>query len=708
MGGRGNVAYSLKQHEQYYDTWGETFERFALIKARPIAGDRTVGDRFSDLVQPFVYRRYLDHAALEEMFRYRARGKPSQDDADRDVKSGRGGIREVELCTQVLQLTYGGRDRSLREANTLSALDALERAGLMVKEVQQDLSRAYRFLRTVEHRLQIVHEQQTHAVARTEQELNICARRLDFADGAALNAELDRQRRRVHEIYRSIFERRRGTSDFRSRQFFRVLVEEASEAEALELVREYGLPDPVAALDVIRALGEATGLSPSRSMARNVLANLLPPLLERMARGVRPVQVLMRLEQMTARTGAAGSFYRTLLENAPLRDLLVSMLDLGDLPAGRLIRYPELLDSLLYTLPDLDELRTRYESTLEGFAPGSQGRDQIRRFKAIEEFKILLDWAADRSLAALQERLSLLADCSVARAAAWNAPEPAAAEWAILALGKLGGRELTVHSDLDLVVVYRGDPHDSRTFVDFQNFVEQIMRSLEEPTSEGIAYHVDTRLRPEGRKGALAMPLEVFQAYLETRAEIWERLAWTRYRFLAGSRALAQKIDAAVEAFVYAPWDPRIPRYMTAVRRRMERELGDRSGQKLEFKIGRGALADIDFLLQMIQIKEGHRRFEFRTPGTRRLLEQLSLTSLLTATEIDELRRAHDFLRSLEVFARLGADANVSAAPSDPRRLEPIGRQLQMAEPAGQNLLRTYRRTTGRVRAIYRTVIGRL
>lgn len=204
------------------------------------------------------------------------------------------------------------------------------------------------------------------------------------------------------------------------------------------------------------------------------------------------------------------------------------------------------------------------------------------------------------------------------------------------------------------------------------------------------------------------MPLEVFQRYLETRAEIWERLAWTRCRFLTGSRALARDLNAAVQAFVYAPWDPRIPRYMTDVRRRMERELVDPSGRKLEFKIGRGALADIDFLLQMIQIREGQTKPEFRTSGTRQLLEQLPPTSLLTAAEIDDLRSAYSFLRSLEMFARLEADANVSTVASDPARLEPLGRQLQMADPAGKTLLRTYRRATGRVRAIYKNVMGRL
>src|SRR5262245_25151933 len=362
------------------------------------------------LVRPFVYRRYLDHAALEEMFRHKARVEKSHGAIDRDVKIGRGGIREVELFTQVLQLAHGPWNPSLREANTLAALDALASAGLITEEVRQDLFRAYVFLRTVEHRLQIVHEQQTHLLASTARELDICARRLNLADAAALHARLRAERSRVHEIYRSVFERRRGTSDFRSRQFFRVLIEEASEAEALELLAEYSLPDPAAALDVVRTLDRAASLSPARSMTRNVLANLLAPLLDRVSHCARPQQVLIRLEQITERTGAAAAFYRTLLENEALRNLLVSTLDLGDLPAARLIRYPELLDSLRFALPGSDQLRARYVAALQDFKPETR-RDQIRRFKAIEEFKILVEWVEDKSLETLQERLSLLADC---------------------------------------------------------------------------------------------------------------------------------------------------------------------------------------------------------------------------------------------------------------------------------------------------------
>jgi glutamate-ammonia-ligase adenylyltransferase len=711
MGRRGNIAYSLDQYRHYYESWGETFERFALIKARHVAGDPELGARFLQMVQPFVYRKYLDHTATEELFRYRQRTDRAQADEQRDVKTGRGGIREIELFAQVLQLTYGASHPDIRQCGTLAALGALERAGLVSPGVRADLAASYEFLRTVEHRLQIVHDQQTHELARADRELAIGARRLGFETARALEEALAARRARVHEIYQGIFDRRPGASDFRSRQFFRVLLDDASEDEALRLVADSGMPDPAAALDMVRALDQAIALAPSRTTARNVLANLIPPLLDRIGRCATPQRVLMRFEQITERTGAPVSFFRRLLENSAFLDLLVATLDLGDLPANRLIRYPELLDTLAVAA-DGGPIDGDYASRLSELDPDDRAR-QLRRFKSIEEFKIVARWAHGGSIGSLQEELSDLAETVIAdsasrhRPAAENGEQP---DWAIFALGKLGGRELTVHSDLDLVVVYRGDPADSETFLARQNFVAAIVRDLEEPTGEGALYQVDTRLRPEGKKGSLAMPFRNFLRYLDERAEIWERLAWTRARFVTGSRSLGAEVTAAADAFVYGPWNPDIPGYVRNLRARMERELTGPSDERkaVEFKIGRGGLADVDFTLQVVQIREGFTRSEFRIAGTRRLLDTLPPTSLLDAADVATLRDAHDFLRRLETLARLASDTHVSALPAVPERLESLGRQMGFGERAGEELLGAIQQRGDAVRTLFETVITRL
>jgi glutamate-ammonia-ligase adenylyltransferase len=389
----------------------------------------------------------------------------------------------------------------------------------------------------------------------------------------------------------------------------------------------------------------------------------------------------------------------------------VLMLDSGDLPAQRLIRYPELLDSLLVPDEDLDTLGRKLAGSLNNrgeLEPGERAR-QVRRLKQLEEFKIVREWLAGGSLDTMQEKLSMLAELCVERAARWHVPAAVARDrWAVMALGKLGGIELGVHSDLDLVILYDGDPADARTFEQYQAFVEAMQHFLDHPTADGIVYHVDTRLRPEGRKGALAIPVEMFRRYLATRAEIWERLAWTRCRPLAAPAALAARIQSLVDDFVYGPWDPAIPGSMKEVRARMEREIAHEGDRRLHFKAGRGGLADIDFALQMIQIREGHRRSEFRVAGTRRLLAALPPTPLLTPEEAGRLREAHIFLRNLETMARMDADANVSWLAADAAELAPLGVRMGFPRPSGERLLDQYRQTTGVVRQIYMDVLDRL
>ena len=371
-GRRGSIVYSLAQHaRQYYETWGETLERFAR-SSRPgrLRATQALGQPVRrDGPKPFVYRRYLDHAALEEMFRHKSRmdrDNLRRGESERNVKVGRGGIRELELFIQVLQLLYGADRPELQEANTLAALDRLWEAGLVSDSVGDDLARAYAFLRTVEHQLQIVQESQTHSLSDSTTEREIFARRMRFESFDVLEAELNTQRDRVHEVYRSLFERSKGQADFHSRQFFRILSGELSDQDALEHLQAYQLRDHAEALSVLRALDQAPSLAHSKSTTRNVLANLLGTLMPELERYAQPEKVLNRIERVATHTGAASSLFRSLLENEQLRETLVTVLDAGDLPAERLARHPELLDFLSVPSADLTAMpgaRSRPAST---------------------------------------------------------------------------------------------------------------------------------------------------------------------------------------------------------------------------------------------------------------------------------------------------------------------------------------------------------
>ena len=514
-----------------------------------------------------------------------------------------------------------------------------------------------------------------------------------------------------------------------------MLGDDFSDEEAKACLAECGLSDPAVALQAIRSLGQRTTLSQAPSAGRNVLANLLGVWMRDIARSARPELVLIRFEQLAARSEAATPLFRSLLESEGFRDILRSVLDAGEMLAQRLIRYPELLDALLRDPVPLDSGDGAYALDLqdecaraaaEAFAEDSIARGEdanrltgpgrerlmncVRRFKAIEEFKLLVAWLGGGALETLEERLSILADCIVDATARWHADADPA--WAIVALGKLGGRELTVHSDLDLVVVYEGDPADSATFLRFQSFVEAMHAFLEQPTSEGIAYRIDTRLRPEGKKGALAIPLAAFREYLHTRAETWERLAWTRSRVLAGAASIVGEIRDVVARFVYGPWDPGAPRAVHDVRLRMERELAHETPRRVDFKVGRGGLADIDFALELVQIREGARKAGFRVAGTRALLAALPPSEYLTADEADWLGAASRFLRRLEAFARMDADSSVTGITTESTALDPLGIRMgfEAAAPGtpGVRLLGEYRATTEAVRSVFRRILERL
>ena len=722
MGKRGNVVYSLQQCAQYYESWGETFERFALIKARPIAGDVELGQRFLEMIRPFVYRKYLDHAAVEELAGYKARadrGHAQHDATDRNVKLGRGGIREIELFTQVFQLIYGGRHTELQDANTLSAVEKVHQRGLVDETVTTALTQAYEFLRTVEHRLQVVQSGHTHTLSNEAQELEVTARRMSFETAAEFTTALDAHRDRVHAIYTNLLERRSEDTEFQGRQMFRLLSGELTDQDAVEHLRTHGLPDPEAALQAVRALDDAPSLAHSKTSGRNLLANLLATMLSEVAQCAFPGHVLNRFEQVVVRSGTTVSLYTSLLENDALRRRLLKALDTGALFAERLSRYPELLDCLVATSLDA----TAFERTLRtglaqiGGETLDDAVDPFRRFKAIEEFKVLIEWLDGGTLHTLNRKLSLTADTGLGWAAARAAEQhlhardadPAAGSWAVAALGKLGGRELTVHSDLDLVFLYQGDPSDSARFERQQGFVRAIHQFIERPTGEGRAYRLDTRLRPEGKKGAIAIPVIAFRRYLDTRAEIWERMAWTRCRFVAGAPDLVEEAEDAIRTFVYGPWDPNIPTYARHLRTRMERELArEATGRRLDLKVGHGGLADIDFLLQLIQLREGAHRQEFRIAGTRALLETLPETVYLSTDQVDRLKVAYEFLRTLETVIRIESDSSIGWISTDSADLQPLSYHLGLIPATGDAVLSRYREVTAEIRSIYEEGMTRL
>ncbi len=725
LGQRGALVYSLQQSVHYYETTGETFERFALLKARPIAGDRELGEKFVERVAPFVFRKYLDHAAIEELARYKKRADRAHakhGDLDDNIKEGRGGIREVELFAQVFQLIYGGEHPSLRTGHTLTALHELGALGFVEPNEQRDLQVAYIFLRNIEHGLQAAQGQQTHSLSGTERGLRALARRLGFDEMETLTAVLDTHRNKVHAIYANLFYEETETEALAGRTIFRLLAGEMEDDEARRRLARAGFDDPASALAALRALDAAP--TTGRASARNLLSNLLATIMADDARLSAPDRVLIRFERVVSKARGATGLFRTLLEDAGLRHRLIAGLDAGDLFAARLSAYPELLDFMASAVLDAEAFRRAvkeaFAEVLAGDGDLQSKFDPFRRVKAIQEFKVLVEWLSRREPTPLNEKLSLIADCAIQAAAHAASTAPAVTArsspdtsnfdtgWTVLALGKLGSSELTVHSDLDLVFLYDGDPSDAGRFQAHQKFVRAVFDLLSKRTAAGAAYEIDTRLRPEGKMGALAIPLVAFERYLNHRAEIWERMAWTRARFAGGDPALGEKVQSVVNQFVYGEWSPGIPEYAQHVRGRIENELArEATGGRFDIKRGKGGLADIDFLLQILQLRAGRDDERFRVQGSRRLLATLPDTEYLPADEAGALREAYAFLRELETVLRIESDTGTNAIPTEPAALEPLAARLR-TPASGSELLEQYRTTTDQVRRIYTAGMARL
>ena len=742
-GGAGNIASSLTDYRNYYGSWGETFERLALIKARPVGGSRELGKTFCETFRPFTYRKFLDFASLEELREIKDRINAKLGSAGkqgRHVKLGQGGIREVEFFVQALQLIYGGRHPHLQQARTVRALEALHRTRFLNAREHRSLREAYEFLRDLEHKLQMVFHFQTHELPEKEEDLYKCARRMGIG-GANLSETVDglrrtyaRHRALVHRMFEDLVAwRRGGTAGVEIREAALVLHPALPEPEAHDMLAARGFSDPRTAYHQITLLRDAPSFAHAPSRMRNLLANLMPGLLSGLQSGPDPDAGLSAFESFADALGDRDSLYGLLNESPEVLNRLLRLLSSSRFLAEFLCRRPEFLDSLVRP-EELKRRKTRSRFSAE-LAPllrnagnDREKRGSLRRYQQTELFRIgMKDVLGELSRDQVGKQMAALAECCLLAAfdLACESLEdrfgPGFANWArrqvaILALGKLGGSDLSYHSDLDLVYLYA----DQKAAAGRENqrrcvrLVERIDEILSVSQGEGSIYRIDTRLRPMGGKGELATPASRYREYLATRAEAWERLALSRHRFISGGRRLRRQIGAMIEAFVYEPeLSPEEVSQIAHLRRRMEIELGREARQaRFHLKAGAGGLQDVEFAAQLLQLKHGGEHPGLRTPHTLTAMARLKRRGLLGEAAAHDLSEGYRFLRRLENSLRIAATDGVSTISRDPGHLrklilllgEPQAPYCQSAEAFTEH----YLATTRRVRSHYQEIVARL
>jgi [glutamine synthetase] adenylyltransferase / [glutamine synthetase]-adenylyl-L-tyrosine phosphorylase len=738
-GGEGPLAVSLPALVWYYESFGQTWERAVWLKARPVAGDAALGRAVADDLTPFVYRRFLDFGMLEDLKAMKRRVDASLRDPaarDRNVKLGRGGIRGVEFWVQAHQLIHGGKDPRLRARGTLPALATLAAAGYAPAGQTEPLAAAYRFLRDVEHKLQIVRDRQTQIIPSEPDELRALVRRLGFvgADGEApFWREHARHTGVVDAAFTALFhgaeaERRRD-----QRPELATLLDSLDQEErALWQLGQLGFTDLEAAYRDLKLLRDGPSYAPASPRRREALAALLPSLVAEIADSAAPGRALHHVASFITSIGARTSYLHLLLENAGIRRLLVRLFATSEFLSNFFLRHPELLDSLVRA--DLvritrshDDLARDLAARLGAAEDFESELDILRRFRNEEFLRIgVHDIQGELRPPEVSAQLSTLADVCLAQALglAWRdvtsrlglPPDPPTEGLTVLAMGKLGGEELNYHSDLDLIFVY--DAGDAAWWRDhvaphefFTRVAQRTISILQTPTREGVAYRIDTRLRPSGNQGPLVSSLEAFEAYHRTSAQLWERQALIKARPLRGPASLRARLEAAVGGFVYGRGLEAAE--VAEVRRTRERiasERGESDGQHVNIKTDRGGLVDVEFAAQMLQLRHGHAEPRVRCRGTRDALTALAETGLLPGADAHALRQGYDFLRALEGRLRIERDQPVAALDTDPDALLGVARRLGYGgtdDQAVAALRADHERHRAGVRAAYDRVFAR-
>lgn len=730
-GRSGALILSVDGYRRYFADRAELWERQALIKARACAGDPAVAARFFEAVRQFVYRPGLDPAIVGHVRGMKAqidgslRGK---DASRRNVKLGRGGIREVEFLVQALQLLYGGDDPWLRERNSLRAIFRLTERGYLPPALGRELGLALVHLRTVEHRLQIVHEFQTHTLPEEPMALGLLARRMGVSlpPAAAARHFLARHRRVTALVHRAF------------REFFAAPPAAAAvpvRIPSYTALKATGFTDPDRARQNLRRVLEGRPLVPYPAAAGRAIARLFPVLLDALWQSPDPDEALAQLERFVSAAGPRTAYLDLLADRPELLTNLVRLCARGELLTELLVSQPELLNGL--ASPETfaahkgkHQLRAELAPALAPRLTPGERRDRLRRLKQAQELGII--W---RMLLGVTdaERFSLemtaLGEAALAVAwtlaldetaghhgmtPGWGVPRDARGRLvpaAIIGLGKFGGRELTTGSDLDLFVVYGGDgttdgPEPVEAHVFYDRAVEALSGLLGDITAAGVAFAVDLRLRPGSKGSGFASPVDVIERYYREWADPWERQTLTRARLVGGDPRLGALVRRRIRGLLYGPEAlPPDLKEMRALRARMERELGKETPGRLHVKFGRGGLVDVEFITQALQMQHGTRHPAVRRANTLAAIRGIAAAGLLPSDDCGTLAEQYRFLRrvslGLRLFGTRPSDTLEVAGPNPAR----LAKTLDY--PSRKDFLDDYRRRVAWVRALYDRVVPR-
>ena len=681
------VAIPLDAALEYYESMGQNWERAALIKARPCAGDIEAGEAFLREISPFIWRKYMDFAALADVHAMKRqinahKGHGTVAVHGHNLKLGRGGIREIEFFVQTQQLVIGGRHPELRTRKTLDALDLLVEGGWIEAAARDELAAAYRFLRRLEHRLQIVADEQTQTLPDDEEELDRFARFAAFRNGKAMAEALLHELRVVQKHYAHLFE---DAPSLSTEAGSLVFTGDDDDPETLETLSRMGFGDPKEVAATVRGWHFGRIPATRSTRAKERLTELTPALLKALGESANPDHAFLAFDQFISRLPAGVQLFSLLWSNPHLLNLLAEILGTAPRLADLLSRRPRVVAAVLEpdffdALPDRETLEQRLDETLAEADGYEDALDRARIFGQEQSFLIGVrvlsgtviasdaGGAFTRLAEVLVDRLHKLAAEELKR----TNGKIKGGSVAVVAMGKLGGREMTASSDLDLILLYdhSGDDPESdgaRPLHASQYYIrltQRLVAALSAPTGEGQLYEVDMRLRPSGRSGPLAVHIDGFHSYQIDEAWTWEHMALTRARVISGPKKLAGRIDEAISNVLVRPRDDeKLRADIVDMRERIQKEKG--SDDPWDIKTVRGGLIDVEFIAQYLQLAHAAAHPEVLSQNTATALAAARRAGLIAPGDAEVVEPACQLYHAVTQVLRLCLDGpfDPSSAP---------------------------------------------
>ncbi len=650
-GQRGSLALSLRGYEDYYEAWGQLWEKAALLRARHIAGDETLSDEFIASVTPFIYRKYLDLDTIDEIKRMKSQVEHLKSGTfSRDIKRGYGGIREIEFFIQIFQLMYGGKEPILRDRSTIKALHRLVQKGLVGYEDMRNLSDNYIFLRNLEHRIQQLNDLQTHSLPAGEKELDILGRKMGFADGQLFLAELGDRRNKVRAIYDSLFQGQDSGSGENGDTDEGIL---SSIFWDVEMPIKQPLEDELSRRKV-RDIGKAIHyLMQIRNSTyqfqtirgRRLLGDILPRFVEKALSGDNPDAALFQLVGFSRLLAVSESYLEPIVQRPELIDSFTFVFSHSEYLSKVLMGNPEYMASLVEAAVrkrSLDESRREIELLTE--RKGTPAA--IRIFKRLEEIRLgILMLNGEIDVTDLMRGIS-----TVAEAVLCSLVSNQQTALGIAAFGKLGGREIIFNSDLDIVFVTLNDP-DVRDIKDAENLLKMLMSY----TKDGVAYKVDTRLRPDGNKGTLVSSIRGISEYYLKNAQPWELQALLKARPVSGDRETIHAFLNMRQATLATRGCEITIKDIRNMRERILRELSRDSASSgvHDIKLGIGGLEELEFAVQYLQLRHCAKVPRVASTNTMDAIDRLGEAGIIPDSDAEVLHNIYLFYRTIETTLKL-------------------------------------------------------